>query len=139
MESGKVSKSVSLCDGLTPAQWRGIEALATSKSITEAAEKAGVNRQAIHLWLKDPAFKAGLRDISEETFVGLSLAMLTLAARVPEVYTELFDNPATPGALVKRAAANDVVTHVVKLRELLTFEDRLAAIEATLAERGMGR
>ncbi len=46
-------------DGLTPAQRRAIQRLASGESATAAAASAGVHRQTLHRWLReDAAFRA---------------------------------------------------------------------------------
>ena len=42
---------------LSNKQLRAIPQLVSSKSVSEAAELAGVGRQTIHRWMNDPAFK----------------------------------------------------------------------------------
>ena len=46
---------------LTPRQEKAIAALITSKTLEEAAQKAGVNVRTIHRWREDPLFDAEFR------------------------------------------------------------------------------
>lgn len=51
-----------------PRRQRAILALAAGKSVTDAAEAAGVNRWTVHEWKKDPTFREALSTLREETW-----------------------------------------------------------------------
>ncbi len=119
--------------GLTPKQRAAIEALLTTKGIGAAADKAGVSRESIQLWLKDDEFRAALREATGEVFGEVSRGLLQLSVKAVTSYEELLDNPTDPGGVVKRAAANDVVSHAIKLWEMLSVDERLALMELRLS------
>ena len=52
---------------LTHRQYRAIECLVMSKTIADAARKAGVGRATLYRWLKDPAFRAAYERRLAET------------------------------------------------------------------------
>ena len=52
---------------LTHRQYRAIECLVMSKTIADAARKAGVGRATLYRWLKDPAFRAAYEGRLAET------------------------------------------------------------------------
>lgn len=122
-------------DGLTQKQIDAIEALTSTKGYIEAAEKAGVTRQTLRVWLREPAFRRALRASQKEMFEALTLSLLSLADEATTAFEDVLKNPSNPGSAVKRAAANDVIAHATKLRELVDHETRLDELEQRLTDR----
>jgi len=100
---------------------------ASNLTIEEACERAGISRNTFYEWLKDPQFKLELdrlrSEIVNEAVNHLKITS-TKAARTLADLLERDDSPT-----VQRAAANDVLGHVMKFMELKELEDRLANIE----------
>lgn len=113
---------------LTPAQQRALEALLLAGSITEAATLAGSTRQALHRWLADPAFVAALREAESEALAALSRRLVTQGEQAAAALTDALDP--SQGIKDRLRAAEIVLNNLLKLRELLDFEQRLAALEA---------
>ena len=116
---------------LTDRQLKAIPFIVTAPTYTEGVQGAGINRTTLYEWLKEPAFKAELdrqrEEIAQEAF-GMLRQALTQAAETLVGMLSGQDNR------LKRLAANDIIHHVLRHKELAELEDRLAAIEDRLAE-----
>lgn len=113
---------------LTQAQQRALEALLLAGSITEAATLAGSTRQALHRWLSDPAFVAALREAETQALAALSRRLVTQGEQAAAALTDALDP--SQGIKDRLRAAEIVLNNLLKLRELLDFEQRLQALEA---------
>ena len=113
----------------TPRQRKAIETLLTTGSKTEAAKAAGVRRQTIYRWLKQPRFRAALVEAEGEALASLSQALVRLGDKAARTLDQAMDNDdATTSAKVR--AADVVLSRLLQLRELVDFEKRLAELEA---------
>lgn len=123
---------------LTPRQRRALESLLASGDVTEAARAANVARQTVHKWLQRPAFRAALDKAEADKLHGLQSALVRLGDKATSALgAELDgDSPMAAGARVR--AADIVLSHLLKMRELVTLEDRIAALEAALEDGGKG-
>lgn len=132
MNSLEMQDNASYLDGLNSKQIATIEALTKSKTFIDAAEAAGVTRQSVRMWLRDPLFRRALRAAQSEMFDSMSIRLLGTADKAMTALEEILDTPTTPGSAIRRAAANDVISHATKLHEVIGFEERLRDIEARL-------
>jgi phage terminase small subunit len=117
---------------LTARQRRIIPLLVTCGTITEAAEKAKVNRATVHQWMREEDFRAELqrqRDAVTQEAFGMLASNLTKAI---EVLAGLLNDG---DRRLKRFAANDILNHFVRHRELNELTERIEAIEQALAKR----
>ena len=112
---------------LSKRQTQALPIFASNLTIEEACERAGISRNTFYEWLKEPQFKLELErlrnEIVNEAVNHLKITS-TKAARTLADLLERGDSPT-----VQRAAANDVLGHVMKFMELKELEDRLADIE----------
>jgi len=112
---------------ITPAQQKCIEALLTSGSVTAAAEAANVNRGTIYRWKSDPVFMAALKEAEAEAVQGLSRALAGLGDMAAQA---LRDALAPSNKISVRLRAAEIVTdRLLKIRELVELEARIAALE----------
>ncbi len=121
-------------EGLSQKHISAINALTATKGLGRAAKRAGVSRQTLRLYLREPSFRKALRESQQEQFESLSIALLALADKATTAFDEIFDAPSAPGSAVKRAAASDVIGHAMRLRELIGLEDRIAILEERWAK-----
>ncbi len=112
---------------LSERQKQALPIFASNLTIEEACERAGISRNTFYEWLKEPQFKSELdrlrNEIVNEAVNHLKITS-TKAAKTLGNLLERDDSPT-----VQRAAANDVLGHVMKFMELKELEDRLADIE----------
>jgi hypothetical protein len=112
---------------LTPAQQKAVAALLTTGTITEAAKVAGSARQTLHRWLADPVFQAALREAESEALAALSRRLVTLGESAAAALTDAL----APGRDIRDRlrAAEIVLNNLLKIKELLDFDQRLKALE----------
>ncbi len=110
-----------------------ILALAGGASYDEAAAEARVSKRTIARRMADPAFRAEVEGLRRSL---LDAAMGKLAASTAEAVETLAalmaPDPDTPPA-TRRAAAEAVLSHALRLREHLDLEARIAALEAAVS------
>jgi phage terminase small subunit len=117
---------------LTARQRKIIPLLVTCATFTETCEKAKLNRTTLYKWLKDPAFRAEVErqrvEVTQEAF-GMLSQNLTKAI---ETLAGLLDDS---DKRLKRFAANDIIGHFLRYKELDELTRRIEAIEKALQER----
>ena len=89
---------------LSPAQAQVIAALAQGRTVTAAAQDAGLHRNTIYNWLHEPAFKTAADQAQREYVAILGDGMRDLAALAVETLRSLLDDPNTPPAVRLRTA-----------------------------------
>jgi hypothetical protein len=92
------------------------------ESVEEAARQTGVARGTLHGWLKQDEFQKAVSDARKKL---LDKAMNRLMKALLNAESEA----------VRRAAANDILGHALKYRELSEIEDRLETVERIVFER----
>ena len=123
--SGKISRK----------QTRAIKALLKYPTIDQAAAEVGVNPRTVYRWLGDPGFRSGL---SQAEGAALDLAtrrLLLLADKAINALESVLDDPSQEGAGNKRLAAQAVLDHLLKLRELRSIEERLVNLELAVYDK----
>lgn len=112
---------------LSTRQQQALPLFASNLTIEEACERAGISRNTFYEWLKEPQFKLELDRLRNEIVndaINYLKSTTTKAARTLANLLEREDNPS-----VQRAAANDVLGHVMKFIELKELEERLTEME----------
>jgi hypothetical protein len=89
---------------LSPAQAQVVAALAQGRTVTAAAQDAGVHRNTIYNWLDEPAFKTAVEEAEHEYVAILSDGMRDLAALALETMRNLLEDPKTPPSVRLRTA-----------------------------------
>ena len=116
--------------GLTAGQEKAIHALLSSVTVEAAAKKAGVSDRTLHRWLNDPGFRQGYlaarRQVMEQAVGSLQRASL---GAVEALVRNL--KCGVPGTEVRAALV--ILDAGLKGVEMMEFEDRLAAVEESLA------
>lgn len=105
--------------------------LATCPNYSEAARLIGVRPAQVYEWLKDPSFKAELDKLrSEITAKSTDEAVSKLKnsmTKAVDTLVKLLDRDDCP--TVQRAAANDILNHIQKFKELQELEERITLLE----------
>lgn len=119
---------------LTTAQQRAITALLTTKSIVEAAKTAKIAERTLRRWLaEDEAFRQALTMAEGELITLATRRLLGLQSKALGVLEAVLDD-ADMSASIKLRAAMAVFDYTLKLREWNNIEQRLAALEASIAK-----
>ena len=117
---------------LTPKQQKFLEAYCSGKSIEEAAALAGVKRRQAHRWLCEPAVQAAIRERSAEAVRRAAAALEQAGHAAALTLVAGLEADSWPARL---RAAELLLDRLLKFREHLDLEQRIAALEQRLAER----
>ena len=113
---------------------RLLQALARGVSVKAAAGEAGVSERTAYRRLANPGFQKRLTALRDELITSALGELVGCAASAVHTLEQLL---AEPDARVRLGAVRLVLEQVLKLREALTLEQRLQALErnAALAKR----
>ena len=118
---------------LSARQIKALPVFASTSNYDEACKQVGISRNCFYEWLKQPAFKAELNRMRDE-MVSDAVAQLKMnSTKAAMTLSDLMDRTESPA--VQRAAANDVLNHVMKFKEILEIETRLAALEQQIKDK----
>ncbi len=124
---------------LSPKQRRAVAALLATGEVTAAAREAGVHRDTLHRWLRQPDFLAAVRQAEAEALDELSRLLVRLGRTAAATLAKAMADPAAPYPTRVRAA-DAALGRLLQLRELATLEARVAALEeAAGVEQGAGQ
>lgn len=113
---------------LKPRQRRAILALIEHGSVTEAAQVCGVSRAALYRWMREADFAQALKDASGEQVELVSRRLTSLVLTAVDVLESLMSSPHEQQ---RRLAADSVISHALRLRELVELEERITRLENT--------
>lgn len=118
---------------LTPKQQRAVRALLEQKSVGDAAKSIGVGERTLFRWLTDPAFKLALSAAESDLLDAATRRLLSLQDAAIGTFESLLADGSEASDTVRLRAASAVLDHLLKLRELRDIEQRLTALEQTIA------
>jgi len=113
---------------LTTKQAKAITALLSERTTTEAATAAKISERQLYRWLADPVFCAHLKQAEGQILDAATRRLVQSIGQALDTLEEL--NRAANSESVRARAANDLLTHMLKVRELADLEKRIAALEA---------
>lgn len=117
---------------ISPKQAKAIPILLSSDCIEVAAKQAGVTKNTIYTWLKQPDFNQALAD-ARKKLLDKALDKLTgISMKAVNTLEQLLN---AESEAVRRAAANDVLGHAIKYKEVAEIETRLESVEKIILER----
>lgn len=117
---------------LTPRQLKGIEALLTADTVSQAAKKTGVGERTLYRWLADDAaFQCELRQ-AQDRAIDAAVSLLSGEARnaaltLCEIHSDKTINPA-----IRVQAARAILIENLKVREQRDLVARIEALEQRL-------
>ena len=109
-------------------QHKAAEALLTTATIAEAAEVAGIGERTLYRWLNDPDFSAHVTELEAKLIDAAQRQLLRLQSDAISTMEEIMNDIEVP-ASVRLRAADSVLSHAFRLRDLSSIEQRLAALE----------
>ena len=121
-----------MTENLTPRQRKAVETLLTTGDKSRAAEQAGVKRQTVYKWLKQPAFQEVLRVAEAEALQSLSRALARLGDKAARTLDRGMDADSDTIAI---RAADIVLQRLLQLRELVDLDARITELEAKINGR----
>jgi len=113
---------------LSPKQHTAINALIAQSSIDSAAKQAGVTQRTLYRWLDDTAFRLALNGALDKALDCAARGLVRLTDKAIRVVETVLDDTELHPATRLRAA-DLVLANVIKLVELRTLAQRVAALE----------
>lgn len=117
---------------LSPSQLKAIIALLETRTVEQAAIKAGVGARTLYRWLaEDKEFNARLRFAEGRLIDNATRRLVGLADRSIDVLKDMLNDEEVEDPVRLRAAKINIEA-MLKLRELRNVEERLAEIESQI-------
>ena len=123
---------------LSPKQRKALDALISTGDTVNAAATAGVHRDTLYRWLKQPLFARLLREAEAEAIDEVSRVLIRLSKSAVGTLAQAMaerDSPIGP----RLRAADITLSRLLQVRELAVLEDRLTALEAAARIEGATR
>ena len=117
---------------ITTRQHKAILALLSTKSVSEAAQQAAVPERTLWRWLGDPQFRAHLAGAEADLLDAATRSLLQMQGNALETVQTIMQGSESDA--VRLRAAQTVLDHLLKLRELRNVEQRLTALELAYAD-----
>lgn len=113
---------------LTPKKRAFARALLTERDTRAAARTVGISDATAYRWLKSDAIRAAILDAEADALDAATRGLLRLSAEAVNALDDAMSDAEAPtGAKVR--AADIVLARLLQLRELVTLEDRVTALE----------
>ena len=113
---------------LTAKQRKAVEALLATGEVTAASKEAGVARETVQRWLKQPVFAQAVRDAEARALDDLSRLLVRMGRTAAATLAKAMSDATVPPATRVRAA-DVALSRLLQLRELATLETRVAELE----------
>lgn len=113
-------------------QIKAIPILIGCDTVEEAARSTGIARGTLHGWLKQPEFQDAVSEARKKLLDKAMNKLMNICMKAVLTLEKLLDGESES---VRRAAANDILSHALKSRELKEIEDRLLSVEKVVFER----
>jgi len=111
---------------LTARKKRAILALVEHGAVSKAAEACGCARSTLYKWMQEEEFNKALRQASNSQLLEASRRLDALLLRAIDKLEKLLDSNSEHQA---RLAAESIISHGARLRELTELERRVSALE----------
>lgn len=96
--------------------------------VSKASQACGVSRASIYRWLQDDDFSRALKDASGEQVEQVSRRLTSLVIKAVDVLDEMMSSDSEQQ---RRLAADSVISHALRLREMVEIEERITRLENT--------
>ena len=120
---------------LTPAQRHAITAIMTTRTVTAAAEKAGVPLRTLTRWLARDDFQAALHAAEADLVAGTVRMLLAASGQAVATTTTVLTEADTP-VFARLKAADLILSHGGRWYEVRSLEERLTALEEEVLRHG---
>ena len=115
-------------DALSTKQARAIGALLASRTVTDAAQEAGISARQLHRWLNEPGFVAELQRHEAATIDHVARRLTQATQTALDEVLRVLENGASDSLRLRAALA--LLDIVLRWHELRSIDARLAALEA---------
>ena len=114
-------------DQLTHRQITALPYFAANASVEASCEEADISRETYYKWLKNPVFKSELDRLRNEIVNDAVNQLKATTVKAAKTLSSLLDRDDNPS--VQRAAANDILNHVGRFKELQELQERIEKLE----------
>jgi superfamily I DNA and/or RNA helicase len=123
-------------DRLTPVQQGVITALLESRTMVDAADKAGIGRTTLYRWLRvDKNFRDEFRGVRRETMRHTTARLQEISKSAVEALLKIIVDPKTPSA-ARVSAIRTALDYAYRAVELEDIEGRLVDVEVAIKRHG---
>jgi hypothetical protein len=123
---------------LSPKQRKALEGLLQTGEVAHSASVAGVTRDTIYRWMKQPAFASAVREAEADAIDEVSRVLIRLSrSAVGTLAQAMAERDAPIGPRIR--AADITLNRLLQVRELAVLEDRLTALEQAAGIEGAKR
>lgn len=106
-----------------------INALLSTTSIVEAANKAGIPERTLRRWLTEYEFLRALKNAQGEVINEATRALLGRVNKAIQTIDSLMDDGSQPGASIQLRSANCVLEQSVRFYENMVLVERMNKLE----------
>lgn len=117
---------------LTARQAKAIPNILGGKTCEEGCQAAGVSKACFYKWMQNETFRAEFERQRQKL---VETAFGTIAQNIEKAASVLVGLLDGQDGRLKRLAANDIIAHFLKHKELAEIEKRIEAIEGALPLR----
>ena len=117
---------------LNSRQLKAIPILIGCDTVEGAAKKAGISKNTIYTWLQQEEFSHAVSEARKKLFDKAMHKLMNVSMKAVITLEKLLH---AKSEAVRRAAANDVLGHILKYRELMEIEERLETVEKIVLEK----
>lgn len=113
-------------------QAKTIPHILRAKNVEAGCLDAGISKTLFYQWLKEPEFA---REYERQRGVLIDEAMESLKASVGKAVNTLTGLLDSSSESMRRSVSNDILNHIMKMKELQDMEARLRSLERVVLER----
>jgi len=106
--------------------------LASGATVRATAARCGVSERTVHGWLKEADFAALVDELRAAMLARAMGVLMANTTRASRTLAKLLDHK---NARVRLSAARTLLEQSTRLREVVTFDERLRALEEAEATR----
>ena len=117
---------------ITVKQARAIPVIIRARSIEAGCAEVGISKTLFYQWLKKPDFAEEYRRHRDVLVNEAMESLKESVGRAVDSLTALLD---TDNESLRRALSNDILNHVLKIKEMQEVENRLSKLEQLMEER----
>jgi transposase-like protein len=117
---------------LNSRQLKAIPILIGCDTVEGAAKEVGISKNTIYTWMQQEEFSKAVAEARKKLFDKAMHKLMNVSMKAVITLEKLLN---AESEAVRRAAANDILGHILKYRELTEFEDRLETVEKIVLER----
>ena len=120
-------------NSLSLRQQKAISLLITRPTRDAVLKELELSSHTLYRWMRDPAFKEELSRLQNEVIKDAMNVLRANMTKAADTLVSLLDDKRNPE--LRRRVANDIISHVLKAKELEEIEERLEQVERVVLER----